>query len=207
MTDGKYYDWLNWKCVAIYFEVLSFDWCGWNILNQQCFQDRTAVKLVHHSGHDLRSRSTGYHTLPITFLGPSLSGHPLLGISSPWVWLLMAYVSHGMAASDMLFCRPDMHVPAFPVGCCPAETTAGQASTWGPRAYTPCCRPDTSWLGCCGGQTGPKTQWKVTVTSHSRTKLMYLLCISNVSVMHWQYIPIELLDVFQQLTFNADKMY
>ncbi len=29
------------------------------------------------------------HTLPITFLGPSLSGYPVLGISSPWVWLLL----------------------------------------------------------------------------------------------------------------------
>ena len=87
------------------------------------------------------------HTLPITFLDPSQSGHPVLGISSPWGWLLVAGGSHGMAAPDMLFGRQGMHVPACPVGCCPAETTAGQASTWGP--YTPCSRPDT--LGCCGG--------------------------------------------------------
>ena len=58
-----------------------------------------------------------------------------------------------MAASDMLFGRPNMHVPACSVEHCPAETTAGQAGqpgqafTWGP--YTPCSRPDT--LGCCGG--------------------------------------------------------
>ena len=81
------------------------------------------------------------HTLPITFLGPSLSGHPVLGISSPWIWLLEGGDSHGMAAPDMLFGRQGMDVPASPVGCCPAETTAGQASTWGP--YTPCFRPDT----------------------------------------------------------------
>ena len=87
------------------------------------------------------------HTLPITFLGPSLSGHPVLGISSSWVWPLVGGGSHGMAAPDMLFCRQGMHVPACPDGCCPAETTAGQASTWGP--YTPCSRPDI--LGCCGG--------------------------------------------------------
>ena len=87
------------------------------------------------------------HTLPITFLGPSLSGHPVLGISSPWVWLLEGGDSHGMAAPDMLFGLQGMDVPACPVGCCPAETTAGQASTWGPQA--PCSRPDT--LVCCGG--------------------------------------------------------
>ena len=87
------------------------------------------------------------HTLPITFLGPSLSGHPVLGISSPWVWLLEGGDSHGMAAPDMLFGLQGMDVPACPVGCCPAETTAGQASTWGP--YAPCSRPDT--LVCCGG--------------------------------------------------------
>ena len=81
------------------------------------------------------------HTLPITFLGPSLSGHPVLGISSPWIWILEGGDSHGMAAPDMLFGRQGMDVPASPVGCCPAEITAGQASTWGP--YTPCFRPDT----------------------------------------------------------------
>ena len=86
-------------------------------------------------------------TLPTTFLEPSLSGYPVLGISSSWVWLLLDGDSHGMAAPDMLFGRQGMHVPACPVGCCPAETTAGQASTRGP--YTPCPRPET--LGGCGG--------------------------------------------------------
>ena len=87
------------------------------------------------------------HTLPLTFLGPSLSGHPVLSISSPWVWLLEDGVCHGMAAPDMLFGRQGMDVPACPIGCYPAETTAGQVSTWSP--YIPCSRPDT--LGCCGG--------------------------------------------------------
>jgi hypothetical protein len=87
------------------------------------------------------------HTLSITFLGPILSGHQFLGISSPWVWFLVGGDSHGLAAPDMLLGRQGMHVPACPIGCCPAETTVGQASTWGP--YTPCSRPDT--LGCCGG--------------------------------------------------------
>ena len=87
------------------------------------------------------------HTLPITFLGPSLSGYPVLGISSLWVWLLLDGGSLGMAAPDMLFGRQGMHVPACPVGCYSAETTAGQASTLGP--YTPCSRPET--LGCSGG--------------------------------------------------------
>ena len=87
------------------------------------------------------------HTLPITFWGPSLSGYPVLGISSLWVWLLLDGGSLGMAAPDMLFGLQGMDVPACHVGCCPAESTPGQASTWGP--YTPCTRPDT--LVCCGG--------------------------------------------------------
>ena len=87
------------------------------------------------------------HTLSITFLGPSLSGYPVLGISNPWVWLLEGGDSHSMAAPDMLFGLQGMDVPACPVGCCPAESTPGQASTWDP--YTPCTRPDT--LVCCGG--------------------------------------------------------
>ena len=103
-----------------------------------CIMD--VLELVLHT-------SVFLHTLPITFLGPSLSGHPVLGISSPWVWLLEGGDSHGMAAPDMLFGLQGMDVPACPVGCCPAETTAGQASTWAPHA--PCSRPDT--LVCCGG--------------------------------------------------------
>jgi hypothetical protein len=87
------------------------------------------------------------HTLPITFWGPSLSGYPVLGISSPWVWLLLGGGSLDMAAPDMLFGRQGIHVPACPLGCCSAETTAGQASTWYP--CTPCSRPEP--LGCCGG--------------------------------------------------------
>ena len=110
-----------------------------------CIMD--VLELVLHT-------SVFLHTLPITFLGPSLSGHPVLVISSPWVWLLEGGDSHGMAAPDMLFGLQGMDVPACPVGCCPAETTAGRASTWGPQA--PCSRPDT--LVCCGGQTGPKRQ-------------------------------------------------
>ena len=87
------------------------------------------------------------HTLPTTFLEPSLSGYPVLGISSPWVWLLLDGDSHGMAAPDMLFGRQGMHVPACPVGCYSAETTAVQASTLDP--CTPCSRPEP--LGCSGG--------------------------------------------------------
>jgi len=68
------------------------------------------------------------HTLAITFLGPSPSGHPVFGISSPWVWLLGGGGSHGMAAPDMLFCRQSMHIPACPVGCLAAETTPWQAA-------------------------------------------------------------------------------
>ena len=52
------------------------------------------------------------HTLPITFLNPSLSGHPVLGISRPWVWPLVGGGSHGMATPDMLFCRQGILVPA-----------------------------------------------------------------------------------------------
>ena len=132
-------------------EEKSLGWCILHVLPMyqgcimmvismylSCIMD--VLEVVPHT-------SVFLHTLPITFLGPSLSGHPGLGISSPWVWLLLDGGSLDMAAPDMLFGRQGMHVPACPVGCCPAETTAGQASTWGP--YTPCSRPDT--LGCCGG--------------------------------------------------------
>ena len=102
------------------------------------------------------------HTLPITFLGPSLSGHPVLGISSPWVWLLEGGDGHGMAAPDMLFGLQGMDVPACPVGCCPAETTPGQASTWGP--CTPCTRPGT--LVCCGGPNRAQKTVKSTSSVH-----------------------------------------
>ena len=97
------------------------------------------------------------HTLPITFLGPSLSGYPVLGISSPWVWLLVDGGSLGMAAPDMLFGRQGMHVPTCPVGCCPAETTAGQASDdlhGAPTLHA----PGLSHWAAVGGQTGPKRQ-------------------------------------------------
>jgi hypothetical protein len=67
------------------------------------------------------------HTLPITFLGPSLSGHLVFGISSPWAWLLGGNWGVAMAwrHQTCFFCRQDMHVPAGPVGCSAAETTAG----------------------------------------------------------------------------------
>ena len=97
------------------------------------------------------------HTLPITFLGPSLSGHPVLGISSPWVWLLEGGDSHGMAAPDMLFGLQGKDVPACPVGCCPAETTAGQAST-DPHGAPTLHAPGLTHWSAVEGQTGPKRQ-------------------------------------------------
>ena len=63
------------------------------------------------------------------------------------VFLHTLPITFDMAAPDMLFGRQGIHVPACPLGCCSAETTAGQASTRGP--YTPCSRPEP--LGCCGG--------------------------------------------------------
>jgi hypothetical protein len=45
------------------------------------------------------------HTLAITFLRPSPSGHPVFGISSPWVWLLggwrCAFFQAGHSHSSM----------------------------------------------------------------------------------------------------------
>ncbi len=98
------------------------------------------------------------HTLAITFLWLSPSGHPVFGISRPWLWLLGggARGSHGMAAPDMLFCRQGMHIPACPVGCFAAETTPGQTSRWGP--YSPGSRPNI--LGCCGGPNRAQTAVK-----------------------------------------------
>ena len=49
-TEGKTYDWLNRNCVNSHFEVLSFDWRVWNILNQHRFQDMIAEKTFPHSG-------------------------------------------------------------------------------------------------------------------------------------------------------------
>ncbi len=106
--------------------------------------------------------SVSYHALPITFLGPSLLGHPVLSISRPCVWLLVSGDSYGMAAPDMLFGRQGMHVPACPVWCCPAETTACQASTWGPNTAPGL----THWAGV-GGQT---LQWKIPVKSQWRSQ-------------------------------------
>ena len=118
-------------------------------MHPSCIMD--VLELVLHT-------SVFLHTLPITFLGPSLSGHPALSISSPWVWLLEDGDCHGMAAPDVLFGRQGMDVSACPVGWYPAEITADQASTWGP--YTPCSRPDT--LGCCGGANRAKKTVKNT---------------------------------------------
>jgi hypothetical protein len=56
------------------------------------------------------------HTLSITILGPTLSGHPDLGICSPWVWLLLGGGSHCMAAPDMLCDKACMFQHAL-VGC------------------------------------------------------------------------------------------
>jgi hypothetical protein len=47
--------------------------------------------------------SVSLHTLPISCFRPSLLGHPVLGISSPCIWLLVSGDSYGMAAPDMLF--------------------------------------------------------------------------------------------------------
>ena len=62
---------------------------------------------------------------PSSFLEPSLSGYPVFGIRSPWVWLLVGGDCHGMAAPDMLFGKQCLHVPVCPVGCFAAETTPG----------------------------------------------------------------------------------
>ena len=97
------------------------------------------------------------HILAITSLGPSPSGHPVFGISNPWVWLLGGGGSHGMAAPGMLFCRQGMHIPACPVGCLAAETTPGES--WACIQMGPLqSRPQT--LGCCGGPNRAQTTVK-----------------------------------------------
>jgi hypothetical protein len=124
------------------------------------------------------------HTLAITSLGPSPSGHPVFGISRPWVWLLGGGGSHGMAAPDMLFCRQGMHIPACPVGCLAAETTPGHASRWGP--YSPGPRPNI--LGCCGGpnraQTTVKSPSQVPEKNPSDVFTLYFECIWDVLTMN-----------------------
>ncbi len=45
-TASFFVDWLNWKCVDTYLELLSFYWHEWNLLNQHRFQDMIAVKLI-----------------------------------------------------------------------------------------------------------------------------------------------------------------
>ncbi len=122
------------------------------------------------------------HTLAITFLGPSPSGHPGFGISRPWVWLLGGGGSHGMAAPDVIFCRQGMHIPACPVGCFAAETNPGQASRWGP--YSPGSRPNI--LGCCGGpnraQTRVKSPSQVPEKKLGDVFTLYFKCIC---MMYW----------------------
>jgi hypothetical protein len=124
------------------------------------------------------------HTLAITSLGPSPSGHPVFGISSPWVWLLGGGGSHGMAAQGMLFCRQGMHIPACPVGCLAAETTPGHASRWGP--YGPGSRPNI--LGCCGGpnraQTTVKSPSQVPEKILGDVFTLYFKCIWDVLTMN-----------------------
>ncbi len=76
------------------------------------------------------------HTLAITFLGPSPSGHPVFGISRPWVWLLGGGGSH--AAPDMLFCRQGMHIPACEVNSCsPILNSSDSFPTGGVPKGTP----------------------------------------------------------------------
>ena len=129
------------------------------------------------------------HTLAITSLGPSPSGHPVFGISRPWVWLLGGGGSHGMAAPDMLFCRQGMHIPACPVGCLAAETTPGHASRWGP--YSPGPSPNIS--GCCGGpnraQTTVKSPSQVPEKNLSDVFTLYFKCIWDVITTYFYALP------------------
>jgi hypothetical protein len=133
------------------------------------------------------------HTLPITFLGPSPSGHPVFGISCPWLGLLVGGGSHGIAAQYMLFLQTGYACSSMPCRVLCSRNPAGQASRWGP--FSPCSRPNT--LGCCGRPNRAPKQWKFPLKSQWRTRLMYLLCISNVPGMYWLCFTHHLLDVFQ----------
>jgi hypothetical protein len=117
------------------------------------------------------------HTLAITSLGPSPSGHPVFGISRPWVWLLGGGGSHGMAAPDMLFCRQGMHIPACPVGCFAAEKSRSQVPEKNPSDVF------TLYFECI---------WDVLTMNHtsidgciSNWDLMQIGCITDVLEMYW----------------------
>ncbi len=58
-TDSFVFDWLNWKYVDTYFDVLSFNWRSWNLFNQQRLQDMIAVKLIR-VWTTLLARGIGY---------------------------------------------------------------------------------------------------------------------------------------------------
>ena len=110
---------------------------------------------------------------------------PVLGISSPWVWvwLLEGGDSHSMAAPDMIFGLQGMDVPACPVGCCPAESTPGQASRWGP--YSPGSRPNI--LGCCRGPNRAQKTVKSTCQVHKGC-IWYVLQMYQRCIMDELYV-------------------
>ncbi len=116
-------------------------------------------------------------------IGPSLSGYPVLGISSPWVWLLVggAAMAWKHQTCYQVFCRQGMYVPACPVGCYPAETTgtaaSGQASTW---AILQAWHTGLLWGTKQGTKGSGKSQW------HWSEELNW--CFYYVLRMYMRYI-------------------
>ena len=147
-----------------------------------CIMD--VLKVVPHT-------SVFIHTVPITFLGPILSAHPDLGICNPWVWLLLGGGGYCMAVPDIIFGRQGMRVPAehaCPVGCCPVEPTACQASTWDPLVAPTLHAPGLTHWAAAGDQTGHTRQRTVPAKYINDVFSMYFNCICDVLTTHFVFI-------------------
>ena len=94
------------------------------------------------------------HTLAITFMGPSPSGHPVFGISRPWVWLLGGGYSHGMAAPGMLFAGRACTFQHAQLGALQQKPLLGRHPDGAPTVQA----PDLTYWAAVGGQTGSKQQ-------------------------------------------------
>ncbi len=94
------------------------------------------------------------HTLAIIFLGPSPSGHPVFGISRPWVWLLGGGGSHGMAAPDMLFAGRACTFQHAQLGALQQKSLLGMHPDGAPTVQA----PDLTYWAAVEAQAGHKLQ-------------------------------------------------
>ena len=110
------------------------------------------------------------HTLAITSLGPSPAGHPVFGISSPWVchagsWGVGAATAWQHQTCFLQAGHAHSSMPSW-VLCSRNHSWAGCRHPDGaPKVEA----PDLTYWAAVEGQTGHKQQWKVPVKSQRRT--------------------------------------